>query len=40
MLQLGRRGDFPMASALSVVLMALVTVAYALTARWLKMERV
>lgn len=40
MLQLGRRGDFPMASALSVVLMALVTVAYAATARWLKMDRV
>jgi len=40
MLQLGRRGDFPMASALSVVLMLLVTLAYFLTARWLKMERV
>lgn len=40
MLQLGRRGDFPMASALSIVLMALVTLAYAATARWLKMERV
>ncbi|MEP1766291.1 MAG: ABC transporter permease [Sulfitobacter sp.] len=40
MLQIGRRGDFPMASALSVVLMAIVTIAYAATARWLKMERV
>lgn len=40
MLQLGRRGDYPMASALSVVLMALVTVAYATCARWLRMERV
>lgn len=40
MLQLGRRGDFPMASALSVVLMVLVTLAYFLTARWLKMERI
>ncbi|WP_120633768.1 ABC transporter permease [Ruegeria sp. EL01] len=40
MLQLGRRGDFPMASALSVILMLLVTLAYAATARWLKMERV
>ena len=40
MLQLGRRGDFPMASALSVVLMALVTLAYAASARWLKMDRV
>lgn len=40
MLQLGRRGDFPMASALSVVLMAIVTLAYVASARWLKMERV
>ncbi|MGE4326380.1 MAG: ABC transporter permease [Pseudodonghicola sp.] len=40
MLQLGRRGDYPMASALSVVLMALVTLAYAGCARWLKMEQV
>ncbi|WP_420342437.1 ABC transporter permease [Paenirhodobacter sp.] len=40
MLQLGRRGDYPMASALSVVLMALVTLAYAACARWLRMERV
>lgn len=40
MLQLGRRGDFPMASALSVVLMGIVTLAYAASARWLKMERV
>ncbi len=39
MLQLGRRGDFPMASALSVVLMVIVTLAYAACARWLKMER-
>ncbi|MDS9467854.1 ABC transporter permease [Paracoccus sp. MBLB3053] len=40
MLQLGRRGDYPMASALAVVLMVLVTLAYAGCARWLKMERV
>ena len=40
MLQLGRRGDFPMASALSVVLMLMVTIAYAACARWLKMDRV
>jgi spermidine/putrescine transport system permease protein len=40
MLQLGRRGDFPMASALSVVLMVMVTIAYAACARWLKMDRV
>lgn len=40
MLQLGRRGDYPLASALSVVLMGLVTLAYIASARWLKMERV
>jgi spermidine/putrescine transport system permease protein len=40
MLQLGRRGDYPMASALSVVLMVLVPLAYAGCARWLRMERV
>jgi spermidine/putrescine transport system permease protein len=40
MLQLGRRGDFPMASALSIVLMCIVTLAYFTCARWLKMERV
>ncbi|WP_134679198.1 ABC transporter permease [Paracoccus ravus] len=40
MLQLGRRGDYPMASALAVVLMVLVTLAYAACARWLRMERV
>ncbi|MEO5620519.1 MAG: ABC transporter permease, partial [Cypionkella sp.] len=39
MLQLGRRGDFPMASALSIVLMGLVTLAYLGCARWLKMDR-
>ncbi len=40
MLQIGRRGDYPMASALSVILMAIVTLAYLASARWLKMERV
>jgi ABC-type spermidine/putrescine transport system, permease component I len=40
MLQLGRRGDYPMASALSLVLMLIVTLAYLACARWLKMERV
>lgn len=40
MLQLGRRGDYPMASALSVVLMGIVTLAYLATARWLRMDRV
>lgn len=39
MLQLGRRADFPMAAALSLVLMAVVTLAYLGCARWLKMER-
>lgn len=40
MLQLGRRGDFPMASALSIILMAVVTLAYFACARWLKLDRV
>ena len=40
MLQLGRRADFPMASALSIILMLTITVAYLACARWLKMERV
>jgi spermidine/putrescine transport system permease protein len=39
MLQLGRQGNFPMASALSVILMAVVTVAYAASARWLRLDR-
>ncbi|KRD69762.1 ABC transporter permease [Ensifer sp. ENS10] len=39
MLQLGRRADFPMAAALSIVLMLAVTVAYVACARWLKIER-
>ena len=39
MLQIGRRGDFPLASALSILLMAVVTVAYLACARWLKIER-
>lgn len=40
MMQLGRRGDFPMASAMAVILMAVVTLAYLACARWLRMERV
>ena len=40
MLQLGRRGDFPMASAMSIILMAVVTLAYFACARWLKLDRV
>lgn len=39
MLQVGRRGDFAMASALSLILMAVVTAAYFACARWLKIER-
>lgn len=40
MLQVQRANDFPMASAMSVLLMISVTVAYFLLARWLKMDRV
>lgn len=39
MMQIGRRGDFPSASALSIILMITVSVAYLLCARWLKLER-
>ena len=39
MMQIGRRGDFPLASALAIVLMAVVTIAYLVCARWLKIER-
>jgi len=39
MLQLGRRADIPTAAALSIILMAVVTLAYILCLRWLKMER-
>lgn len=39
MLQMGRSGNFPMASALSVVLMAVVTLAYAACSRWLRLDR-
>jgi len=40
LLQLGRSGNFPLASALSVVLMAVVTLAYAASSRWLRLDRV
>lgn len=40
MLQLGRSGNFPLASALSVILMAVVTLAYAAASRWLRLDRV
>lgn len=39
MLQIGRRGDLPMAAALSIVLMLIVTLVYLLCARWIKLER-
>jgi spermidine/putrescine transport system permease protein len=39
MMQIGRRGDFPLASALALILMAVVTIAYIACARWLKIER-
>jgi spermidine/putrescine transport system permease protein len=39
MMQIGRRGDIAGASALSVLLMIVVSVAYLACARWLKMER-
>jgi len=39
MLQIGRRADFPSAAAMSMILMAVVTVAYIACAKWLKMER-
>jgi spermidine/putrescine transport system permease protein len=40
MMQLGRQGNFPMAAALSVILMAVVTLAYIASARWLRLDRV
>jgi spermidine/putrescine transport system permease protein len=39
MMQIGRRGDFSLASALAILLMAVVTLAYIACARWLKIER-
>ena len=39
MLQMGRSGNFPMASALSVVLMGVVTLAYIACSRWLRLDR-
>ena len=39
MLQMGRSGNFPMAAALSVVLMAVVTLVYAGCSRWLRLDR-
>jgi spermidine/putrescine transport system permease protein len=39
MVQLGRRADFPLASALALVLMALVSLAYLAAARHLRLDR-
>lgn len=39
MVQLGRRADFPLASALAIVLMGIVTLAYLGCARWLRLDR-
>ena len=39
MLQIGRRGDLPTASALAIILMVVVTLVYLGCARWLKLER-
>lgn len=39
MLQILRKPDFPMASALSILLMIVVSLAYLACARWLKLER-
>lgn len=39
MMQIGRRADLPMASALSMVLMGVMTLAYLAFARWMKLER-
>jgi spermidine/putrescine transport system permease protein len=39
MLQIGRSADFPTASALAIILMAVVTIAYLASAHWLKLER-
>ncbi len=39
MLQIARRSDFPMASAMAMILMVVVTLAYLGCARWLKLDR-
>jgi spermidine/putrescine transport system permease protein len=40
MVQLGRRADFPLASALAIVLMGLVAMAYLAAARWVRLDRI
>lgn len=39
MLQISRKSDFPMASALAIMLMGVVTMVYFACSRWLKIER-
>jgi spermidine/putrescine transport system permease protein len=40
LMQFQRRNDIPLASALSIILMVVISIAYLLSARWLKLERV
>lgn len=40
MMQMGRQGNFPMAAALSMVLMGTVALAYIACARWLRLDRI
>lgn len=40
MVQLGRRADFPLASAIAIMMMVIVTLAYLLSSRWLRLDRV
>jgi len=40
MVQLGRRADFPLASALAIVLMGIVALAYLTSSRWLRIDRI
>ena len=40
MLQIQRQADFPMASAMSLVLMVVISIIFLIFARWLKIERV
>ena len=39
-MQVGRHANYPLSSALGIVLMAVMTILFLLCARWLKMERV
>jgi spermidine/putrescine transport system permease protein len=40
MMQFQRRNDIPLSSALSIILMMVITIAYIACARWLKLERI